>query len=229
MAVGQADVSYLGLPDIRRGVEVARKVLNYCIENRIGILTLFAFSSENWNRPLAEVTVLMSLLKRLLIEELAGLHERHVKLQVIGDVSKLADDMRAAILHAQQLTHDNTGVMLNIALNYGGRWDIVQAVKKICQAVQLGQLGNDDISEAVLQSYLALSAMPEPDLLIRTSGEQRLSNFLLWQLAYTELFFTQTLWPDFSESDIEAAIDFFSQRERRFGLISEQQEHAIHA
>lgn len=204
-----------------RGVDAARATVQYCIDNNISVLTLFAFSSENWQRPAAEVKLLMTLLQKLLIEEAHQLNDNNVKLLVIGDMSRLSLALQAAIEDAQNLTKNNTGLNLNIALNYGGRWDIVQAARAICGAVNNGQIAASDIDDNLFSKYLTLNKLPDPDLLIRTSGEQRVSNFLLWQLAYTELYFTSTLWPDFNKQDLDAALEFYAQRHRRFGLVEE--------
>ena len=213
----------------RKGVETARSVIQSCLDKKIQVLTLFAFSSENWHRPKAEVNVLMGLLKRLLVEEVSKLNDENVKLCVIGDPGRLPKDLQLAIVEAEALTENNSGLRLNIALNYGGRWDIVQAAKQLCSEVISGQLELSDVSESTFGSFMSLSELPEPDLLVRTSGEQRISNFLLWQLAYSEIYFTDTLWPDFSERDLLKALDFFAQRERRFGRTSQQVEQLNHA
>jgi len=204
-----------------RGVDAARATVQYCIDHNISALTLFAFSSENWQRPAAEVKLLMTLLQKLLIEEAHQLNDNNVKLLVIGDMSRLSLPLQAAIQDAHNLTANNTGLHLNIALNYGGRWDIVQATRKICSAVANGEITASDINDSLFAQYLTLSDLPDPDLLIRTSGEQRVSNFLLWQLEYTELYFTSTLWPDFNKQDLDAALEFYAQRHRRFGLVEE--------
>jgi undecaprenyl diphosphate synthase len=201
------------------GVEPARIVVRRCVELKIPVLTLFAFSSENWQRPATEVKLLMSLLQNLMVNEIQELHTNNVKLRVIGDLNRLSESLRQAIVDAQQLTINNTGLQLNIAFNYGGRWDIVQAAKAMCAKVIAGNLSLDDINEDSFGQHISLSDLPEPDLLIRTSGEQRISNFLLWQLAYTELYFSPTLWPDFNAADLDQALKFYAQRERRFGGI----------
>ncbi len=203
-----------------RGVEAARSVVKDCIDLSVPALTLFAFSSENWKRPPTEVTLLMSLLMKLLVDEVAQLHGNNVRLRVIGKLDTLSSALQAAIDNAQILTCKNNGLQLNIALNYGGRWDIVQAARAICNDVVSGKISIDQISEATFAEHVMLHDLPEPDLLIRTSGEQRISNFLLWQFAYTEMFFTTTLWPDFAKQDLEAAIAFFANRQRKFGTIA---------
>lgn len=209
-----------------RGVEATRAIVQRCADLKIQALTLFAFSSENWQRPATEVKALMSLLQNLLENEVHELHTNNVKLRVIGDLSKIDSSLQKAIVAAQQLTLQNTGLQLNIALNYGGRWDIVQAARALCVDVATGKQNLDAIDEQLFARYVSLSDLPEPDLLIRTSGEQRISNFLLWQLAYTEMYFCQTLWPDFTANDLDLALEFYSQRQRRFGSISEQVKKA---
>lgn len=206
----------------KRGVEATRAVVQRCADLQIPYLTLFAFSSENWQRPATEVKALMSLLQNLLENEVHELHSNNVKLQVIGDLERLSPRLQLAIKNAKELTNANTGLQLNIALNYGGRWDIVQATKNICSQVLAGIMDINAIDEEVFNSYTSLHAIPAPDLLIRTSGEQRISNFLLWQLAYTEMYFCNTLWPDFKDKDLDLALEFYARRERRFGLTHEQ-------
>lgn len=205
-----------------RGVESARGVVKNCIELEVPILTMFAFSSENWQRPPTEIKLLMGLLQKLLIDEVHELHSNNVRLRVIGELNALSPDLQVAIKTAQDLTSNNSGLQLNIALNYGGRWDIVQAARAICNEVIAGKLNVNAISEQTFAEHVMLHDLPEPDLLIRTSGEQRISNFLLWQFAYTELYFTNTLWPDFSKRDLEEALAFFAKRQRRFGAITAQ-------
>jgi undecaprenyl diphosphate synthase len=211
-----------------RGVESARAVVKHCVEQNIPILTLFAFSSENWQRPMTEVKFLMNILQKLLFEELELLNTNNVKLRVIGDIEPLSPTLRAAIVDAELATKNNSGLKLNIALNYGGRWDIVQATRAVCEAVKAQDFTVADITENLFSRYLTLSDFPEPDLLIRTSGEQRISNFLLWQLAYTEIYFSQVLWPDFTTADLDKALDFFAQRNRRFGLVTPTLEQVDH-
>ncbi len=206
----------------KRGVEATRAVVQRCADLKIHYLTLFAFSSENWQRPAAEVKALMTLLQNLLENEIHELHANKVKLHVIGDIARLAPVLQQAIINAQELTANNTNLQLNIALNYGGRWDIVQATRAICAKVQENKLAIDAIDEKLFNSFVSLHDIPAPDLLIRTSGEQRISNFLLWQLAYTELYFCNTLWPDFTPDDLDKAVEYFGSRERRFGLTKEQ-------
>lgn len=210
-----------------RAVETTPLVVQRCIELEIPTLTLFAFSSENKKRPATEVKLLMSLLQNLLTNEVHELHTKNVKLHVIGDIAGLSKPLQDAIDAAHQLTANNSGLQLNIALNYGGRWDIVQAAQALAKAVQTGTIAISDINEDLFNQYTCLSNIPAPDLLIRTSGEQRISNFLLWQIAYTEIYFCPTLWPDFAAADLDKAIEFFANRQRRFGLLAEQLNNKV--
>lgn len=207
-----------------RGVESARKVVQHCVDLRLPVLTLFAFSSENWRRPAKEVNLLMTLLQKLLLEEVHQLNANNVRLRVIGDKVRLNQMLQDAITHAETATVNNTGLQLNIALNYGGRWDIVQAAQRISSAVVAREINIADINEQLFSKYVMLADLAEPDLLIRTSGEQRLSNFLLWQMAYTEIYFTPALWPDFSSTELDLALEFFAQRQRRFGQVEQPEE-----
>ncbi len=206
----------------KAGVEAVRCIVRSCANKKIEVLTLFAFSSENWRRPQEEVSLLMDLLLTSLQRQARKLHENNVKLRFIGDHHAFSPKLSEKIKEAEQLTRENTGLVLVIAINYGGRWDITQATKKIAQQVEAGALNCEQIDESVMHSHLALHDLPEPDLFIRTGGEQRVSNFLLWQLAYTELYFTDTLWPDFKEQAFEIALDSFAKRQRRFGHTGEQ-------
>ncbi len=208
----------------RAGVETVRNTVRACSRKGIEALTLFAFSSENWRRPREEVSLLMELLLGALQREVRKLHENNVCLRFIGDRSAFADKLAAKMTDAEQLTGANTGLQLMIAVNYGGRWDITQAARQLAREVADGKLSVADIDEALLQSRLSLAGLPEPDLFIRTGGEQRVSNFLLWQLAYTELYFTDTLWPDFDDQAFDAALSSFAGRQRRFGRTGEQVE-----
>ncbi|MFQ5487039.1 MAG: isoprenyl transferase [Gammaproteobacteria bacterium] len=208
----------------RAGVEAVRNTVRSCSRKGIEVLTLFAFSSENWHRPREEVSLLMELLLTALQREVRKLHENNVCLRFIGDRSAFADKLVAKMADAEQLTCANSGLQLVIAVNYGGRWDITQAARQLASQVASGELSVDEIDEALLASRLSLAGLPEPDLFIRTGGEQRVSNFLLWQLAYTELYFTDTLWPDFDDQAFDAALDSFAGRQRRFGRTGEQVE-----
>ncbi len=205
-----------------KGVDAARNIVRMCIEHKIKALSLFAFSSENWHRPPSEITVLMNLLLKLLIEEVDDLHKNQIKLKIIGDIDILSLELQTAINAAVNLTSNNYGLQLNIAINYGGRWDLAQAIRKIASKIKQSDCKLDDINENFISSHLSLGDLPDPDLFIRTSGEQRISNFFLWQTAYTELFFTDTLWPDFSAIDFKQALDFYSSRTRRFGGVLEK-------
>lgn len=206
----------------RAGLESVRSVVRACGENGIEALTLFAFSSENWRRPQEEVRLLMGLFVTALDQELAKLHENNVRLVVIGDRSAFDGKLRQRIDQGEQLTRHNTGLNLMVAANYGGRWDVTQAMQALARRVERGELRAEQIDERVVQSGLCLHELPEPDLFIRTGGEKRLSNFLLWQLAYTELYFTDTLWPDFDSTAFAKALAWYTSRERRFGRTGEQ-------
>ncbi len=203
----------------RKGLEAVRAIVRSCVENGVEYLTLFAFSSENWRRPADEVSFLMQLFVRALEQEVAELHENKIRLKVIGDLTGFEPRLVAAIQSAQELTAANTKMTLTIAANYGGRWDIMQAVNRMTREAPATLHG---YTEAELAPYLALSYAPEPDLFIRTGGEQRVSNFCLWQLAYSELYFTNVLWPDFDRKAFAVAIASYGKRERRFGRTSEQ-------
>lgn len=211
------------------GFEVARKITKACSDKGIEVLTLFAFSSENWQRPAPEVEALLELLFTLLENEIKELHENNVQLRVVGSSEHYSPKLKKAVENAHQLTANNTGLKLVIAFDYSGRWDIANAARQIAVEVAKGQLQPDVITPEILEKFLSTYGLPEPDLFIRTSGEQRISNFLLWQLAYTELYFTEVLWPDFSVSVLEDALNFFATRERRFGCTSEQLTKQAHA
>ena len=206
----------------RRGAEAVRATVRACAERGIKYLTLFAFSSENWRRPAEEVALLMKLFKTALQSEVDKLHANGVRLRVVGDLSRFDPKLRKLIERGEELTASNTALTLTVAANYGGRWDILQAMSRFLQ----NNPGVQDVDETALSPYLAMSYAPEPDLFIRTGGEQRISNFLLWQLAYTELYFTESLWPDFDGAALDQAIASYRNRERRFGRTSEQLEEA---
>lgn len=203
----------------KRGVEVVREMVRLCANNGVKFLTLFAFSSENWRRPADEVTFLMSLFMEALQQEVGKLAENNIRLVMIGDKSRFEPALTAKIAEAEAATANNDGLTLTIAANYGGRWDVMQALQRLIQDKPEAVQG---FSEEELAAYLSMHYAPEPDLFIRTGGEQRISNFLLWQLAYSELYFTETLWPDFDEAEFKRAIASYQQRERRFGRTSEQ-------
>lgn len=206
----------------RAGQEAVRKAVRGCAERGVEALTLFAFSSENWRRPEQEVSLLMELFIKALQSEVEDLHKNAIRVRVIGERSVFAPALQREIEAAEQLTQANTGLSLVIATNYGGRWDITQAVRQIGYRIEHGQLRADQVTEEVLGSCMMLHDLPEPDLFIRTAGEQRISNFLLWQLAYTELYFTDTLWPDFDIPDLEQALAAYAGRQRRFGYTGDQ-------
>jgi undecaprenyl diphosphate synthase len=201
----------------RQGAEAVRRAVEASIELGIGHLTLFGFSSENWKRPKSEIRDLMSLLERYLRSEIAELHKHNVRLRIIGDRTVFAPDVAKLMSEGEALTRPNNRLNLTIALNYGGRADIVQAARRAAEEVRLGRLDPSDITEERFSGWLQSEGLPDPDLLIRTSGEQRISNFLLWQCAYTEFVFLDILWPDFSKRDLESAITEFGRRERRYG------------
>ncbi len=205
----------------RQGAESVRRTVEATMKLGIPYLTLYGFSSENWSRPMAEVEDLMGLLRRYLRSELAKFHENGIRLQVIGQRERLPDDIVRLIEDAEATTRDNENLNLVMALSYGGRQDITAAARRAAQAVAAGEFSADDLDEARLGSYLWTDGIPDPDLLIRTSGEQRISNFLLWQSAYTELVFVEKLWPDFSEDDLADAIREYQRRDRRFGAAAD--------
>jgi len=209
-----------GLPRIaghRHGAEAARRAVTAAAELGVPYLTLFGFSSENWGRPSGEIHDLMGLLRHYLRGEIAELHRNGVRLRVIGELGRLDPDIIEMIERAEAMTRDNARITVTIALSYGGRAEIVAAVRAIAQQVQSGSLAAAAINEDCFARYLFTAGLPDPDLLIRTSGEQRISNFMLWQSAYSEFVFTKTLWPDFSKHDLEEAIDEFCGRDRRYG------------
>jgi undecaprenyl diphosphate synthase len=208
----------------RRGVEAVRATVQACAERGVQYLTLFAFSSENWRRPADEVALLMQLFHVALTSEVEKLHRNGIRLRVVGDLSRFDARMRALIEQGERTTAGNTRLTLTVAANYGGRWDILQALGRLLRAQP--ELAHGPIEEGHIAPYLAMSYAPEPDLFIRTGGEQRVSNFLLWQLAYSELYFTETLWPDFDAVALDTAIASYARRERRFGRTSEQLEDA---
>jgi undecaprenyl diphosphate synthase len=208
----------------REGVRALRRVVNACIDRGIEVLTVFAFSSENWRRPPDEVHLLMELFLTTLRREINRLHKSNVRLRFIGDRSAFSQHLQGLMSEAEARMAANTGLILVIAANYGGRWDIVQAARRLSREVQQGLLTPEQITAEQLHNYLCLHDLPEPDLFIRTGGEQRISNFLLWQMAYTELYFTDRLWPDYDANDLEQACASFAKRQRRFGQTGEQVE-----
>ncbi|GAA5190503.1 polyprenyl diphosphate synthase [Ferrimonas gelatinilytica] len=206
----------------RAGVRSVREVVRLCRESGVDALTLFAFSSENWRRPEREVALLMRLFITVLRREVKMLQKNNVRLKVIGDITMFEPKLQQRIQEAEARTADCTGLALNVAANYGGRWDIAQACRQAARKVQRGDCSVAAIDEAMLQGLMSLSELPEVDLLIRTGGEQRISNFLLWQCAYSELFFSDVLWPDFGDDAFAEAIEAFSSRQRRFGQTGAQ-------
>lgn len=204
----------------QKGLKSVKRIVSYCANNDVEALTLFAFSTENWKRPAEEVSQLMTLFLKALKNEVKNLHENNVRLKVVGDTTLFSEEIQTYIAESESLTEQNTGLTLNIAANYGGRWDILQAVK--AWQKNNPSLSIDELDEKAVSNYISSSDLPEPDLLIRTGGEKRISNFLIWQMAYAEFYFTDRLWPDFDEKAIEKAIASFSSRERRFGKTSEQ-------
>lgn len=218
-----------GLPRIaghRKGVEMVRELTQTCGESGVRYLTLFAFSSENWRRPPLEVKLLMELFGFALDSEVARLHANGVRFCLIGDITRFGRNVARKVREAEAMTRDNDRLRLTVAVNYGGRWDIARACAELARQAVAGQITPEAITPEHLEPHLSLSDIPEPDLFIRTGGEQRISNFLLWQLAYTELYFTPTLWPDFDKAAFEAALRSYAGRQRRFGHTGEQIEAA---
>ena len=206
----------------KAGVKATRRLVELCAIKGIGALTLFAFSSENWSRPDQEVSSLMSLFVSTLNSEINKLHEQGVRICFIGDRTRFSENLQTSIAAAEEKTAANTRLKLNIAANYGGRWDIVNAVRSLSRKLADGDISGEQITEQAFTRELCLVDQPEPDLFIRTGGEQRISNFLLWQIAYTELFFTDTLWPEFNDAAFDEALDWYATRQRRFGKTGEQ-------
>jgi undecaprenyl diphosphate synthase len=210
----------------RKGVEAVRGVVRTCLERGVEFLTLFAFSSENWRRPADEVSILMDLFLRALEQEVAKLDENGIRFRVIGDTSRFDPRIRELIAAGEARTAANTRLCLSIAANYGGRWDVAQAARRYFALNPQALHDAEGLDPEALAPFLAMAFAPEPDLFIRTGGEQRISNFLLWQLAYTELYFTDLLWPDFDQAALDSAIAWYRERERRFGRTSEQVQAA---
>lgn len=206
----------------KAGVNATRAMVENCVRHGIEALTIFAFSSENWNRPETEVNHLMTLFVKTLASEMNKLHAQNVRVVFIGERERFDEKLRRGIDAAETLTKNNTGLALNIAANYGGRWDIVNACKKLIASVSAGNTDANAIDEAAITAQLSLSDLPAPDLFIRTGGEQRISNFLIWQTAYSELYFSDALWPDFNEQELLSALDWYATRQRRFGKTAEQ-------
>jgi undecaprenyl diphosphate synthase len=208
----------------RMGVKAVKQTVEGCAKRGVEVLTLFAFSSENWKRPREEVSMLMGRFLEALDNEVEELHGNGIRLQFIGNSEQLSTALRDRMQAAQARTAHNTRMTLVIAIAYGGRWDIAQAAQQLARRCALGEIKAEEIDEAALHQHLSLAGLPDPDLFIRTGGEQRISNFLLWNLAYTELYFCDTLWPDFGDSELAAAFEFFASRQRRFGLTPAQIE-----
>ena len=206
----------------RAGIEPVRVTIRECSRLGIGALTLFAFSSENWRRPETEVSTLMAIFMDALDREVEELHANQVQLRVIGNRQRLSVRLQQRIAEAEALTADNTGLKLQVAVSYGGRWDVLEAARRLAEQAASGALRPSEIDEERFARELQLADLPDPDLFIRTGGDHRISNFLLWNIAYAELFFTDTLWPDFGVAELAEAIEDFSQRERRFGLTGKQ-------
>ena len=210
-----------GLPGVaghRAGVEAVRGILRACREHGVEVLTLFAFSSENWGRPQPEVRALLALLSRYLRSEVRGLHEDGIRLRFIGERSRFSEGLRRLMRKSEQLTADNTAATVVIAVDYGGQWDIAQAAQKLARKVQEGSLRPEEITPELIDRNVAVSDLPRPDLCVRTGGDARISNFMLWHFAYSELYFTNVLWPDFDAAEFALALADYSRRERRFGL-----------
>jgi undecaprenyl diphosphate synthase len=208
----------------REGVKTVRRIVEACIERNIAVLTLFAFSSENWRRPSDEVSLILNLFVTTLKKEVAVLHGNGVRLRFIGDRAAFSGKLRELIDESEAITRDNTRMELVIAANYGGQWDITEAGRAIARRVAAGELQPDDITPQLMAEEISLADLPPPDLFIRTGGEQRISNFMLWQLAYTELYFTDVLWPAFGVADLDEAMLWYANRQRRFGRTGEQVE-----
>jgi undecaprenyl diphosphate synthase len=208
----------------RKGVETTRRMVEFCARAGIEHLTLFAFSSENWNRPDEEVNGLMELFMQSLKKYTGEMHEQGIRIRFIGNRTLFSDNLQQQIDETETKTFNNSTMTLNIAANYGGHWDIVNAARALAQQVEDGELEAANIDEQTFKRVLALGDSPDPDLFIRTGGEQRISNFLLWQLAYTEFYFSDRLWPEFSDADVRAALDEYARRQRRYGKTSEQIE-----
>lgn len=208
----------------RKGADAVRRLIQACGDRGIPHLTVFAFSSENWRRPEAEVRRLMELFLDALEKDVAELHQHGIRFQVIGDRSALDGNIVRRIEEGEALTAGNRKLVFTVAINYGGRWDITQACRQIAARVACGEMAPDSVTAETIGTLLSTAQLPEPDLFIRTGGERRISNFLLWQLAYTELYFTEVLWPDFGEAELDEAVASFAARQRRFGRTGEQVE-----
>lgn len=216
-----------GVAGHKAGVDAVRAVIEACGDLGIGHLTLFAFSSENWQRPPDEVSALMDLFLNVLNRETQRMHKNGIRLQIIGDRSRFSQRLQDKIRHAEEVTAGNSAQVLTVAANYGGRWDVAQACAKVAEQASEGHLSYADIDESVIGQYMCLADLPAPDLCIRTGGEHRISNFMLWQFAYTELYFTDDFWPDFRHDEFALAVLDYARRQRRFGLTGEQVEGKV--
>jgi undecaprenyl diphosphate synthase len=219
-----------GLPGVaghKAGVDAVRAAVETCAREQVEVLTLFAFSSENWRRPADEVGALMRLFVMALRREARKLHRNNIRLRIIGDRSAFSAELQALMQEAEDLTRENSRMTLVVAANYGGQWDITQATRRLAQQVKDGELMPAEITEDHVQRYLALSEYPAPDLCIRTAGEQRISNFMLWQMAYSEFYFASVYWPDFKQDQMMAALQDYAHRKRRFGQTDEQVDALI--
>jgi len=208
----------------KSGVDTTRNIIQICSDRNIKALTLFAFSSENWKRPKKEVGLLMELFFTALRGEIKRLNKNNVRMKFVGDLNAFSDKLQKQISKSCEMTSANTGLELRIAVNYGGRWDITNALQCIVKKIEEGEISSSDINEELVSNHMSLSNLPEPDLFIRTGGEKRISNFLLWQLAYTELYFSDALWPEFNEAAFDEALESYASRQRRFGKTGEQIE-----
>jgi undecaprenyl diphosphate synthase len=215
-----------GVSGHKAGVEAVRDVVTVCVEEGIEVLTLFAFSSENWRRPAEEVGALMKLFLFALQREVKKLHRNNIRLRIIGDRSQFSDVLQTHMAQAEELTQENDGMTLVIAANYGGHWDIAQATRVIAKKVASGEIPEESVDEELIQSHISLGDLPLPDLMIRTAGEQRISNFMLWQLAYAEFYFSDLYWPDFKKEQMLEALSAFALRRRRFGQTDDQLDNA---
>ncbi len=206
----------------KKGVEAVREIVKICSQLKVECLSLFAFSSENWKRPEEEIKNLMGLFMMALEREAKSLARNNVRLQIVGDLSQFSEKLQDKIKQVEELTKESSGLRLIVAANYGGRWDIVRSAQIIAKKVEADELNSESISEDDISKHITTQGLPDPDLFIRTGGEKRISNFLLWQMAYTELYFTDVLWPDFNEAELKNAIADYASRQRRFGKTSEQ-------
>lgn len=213
----------------RAGVNALKGIVRVTAQKGIRALTVYAFSSENWKRPGTEVSLLMELFMTSLQKSLDDLNRNGVRLRFIGDISAFPQKLQALIRNSEKATEENTALELNVAINYGGRWDITHTFRILAEKITSGEIRVEDINESLIDAHVCLADLPEPDLFIRTGGEQRISNYLLWQLAYTELYFTDCLWPDFNPEEFEKALAWYASRERRFGCTSEQVKRIRHA